>query len=106
MGRVKPGDRWPCSASRLPQHRTLPPSCPASASRLNLGYVSRLQIPLPEKEEQSHIARILATVQGKLNAEEARRRSLEVLFESALQNLTTGALRVGDVPLAEPAWSH
>jgi len=56
-------------------------------------------MPLPPLSEQRAIARVLRTVDKKLQAEEARKQALEALFKSLLNNLMTGKIRVKDVVL-------
>lgn len=51
-------------------------------------------IPLPPLEEQREIARILQTVDRKIEAEENRKRALETLFKTLLRHLMTAELRV------------
>jgi len=51
-------------------------------------------MPLPPLSEQRAIARVLRTVDKKLQAEEARKQALEALFKSLLNNLMTGKIRV------------
>jgi type I restriction enzyme S subunit len=60
-------------------------------------YVSQLKtlpIPLPPLDEQREIARILQTVDRKIEAEEARRQALETLFKSLLHHLMTAKIRL------------
>ena len=47
--------------------------------------------------EQREIARILQTVDRKIEVEERRKRALEVLFQSLLHQLMTGQLRVNQI---------
>ena len=51
-------------------------------------------IPLPPLEEQHEIARILQTVDRKIEAEEARKEALNDLFRSLLHYLMTAKMRV------------
>lgn len=53
-------------------------------------------LPLPDIKEQQLIAQAISAVDRKIAAEENRKRSLEVLFESLLHHLMTGKLRVKD----------
>lgn len=58
-------------------------------------------VPLPPLPEQCEIARILRTVDKKLQAEETRKQALEVLFKTLLHNLMTGRIRVKGLALPE-----
>jgi len=51
-------------------------------------------IPLPPLSEQKEIARILQTVDRKIEAEEARKEALDDLFRSLLHYLMTAKMRV------------
>jgi len=66
---------------------------------LNLSEIRNALIPLPPLSEQRAIARVLRTVDKKLQAEEARKQALEALFKTLLNNLMTGKIRVKDVVL-------
>jgi len=67
--------------------------------RVQVQELLRISIPLPPLPEQRAIARVLRTVDKKLQAEEARKQALEALFKSLLNNLMTGKIRVKDVVL-------
>ncbi len=60
-----------------------------SKSQLN-GY----KVPSPPIDEQHQIAHILQTADAKIAAEQDRRAALQALFNSLLQELMTGKLRV------------
>ena len=66
---------------------------------LNLSEIRNALMPLPPLSEQRAIARVLRTVDKKLQAEEARKQALEALFKTLLNNLMTGKIRVKDVVL-------
>jgi len=66
---------------------------------LNLSEIRNALIPLPPLSEQRAIARVLRTVDKKLQAEEARKQALEELFKTLLHNLMTGKIRAKDVVL-------
>lgn len=68
---------------------------------INIPLLSSLIIPLPPLSEQHEIARILGTVNKKIQAEELRKQALDVLFKTLLHNLMTGKLRVKDLILPE-----
>src|SRR5690606_33536949 len=57
------------------------------------------KLPLPPLPEQREIARLLATVDRKIQAEEERMQALDVLFKTLLYQLMTGSLRVKDLPV-------
>ncbi len=63
-----------------------------SASRLK-----RFLLPLPPLHIQQQIAEILKTVDDKIQAEENKKKALESLFKSMLNNLMTGRIRVDRV---------
>ncbi|NSW84552.1 MAG: restriction endonuclease subunit S [Syntrophothermus sp.] len=69
--------------------------------RLPKTMVRGLAVSLPPLSEQRKIARILQTVDKKLQAEEVRKQALEVLLKSLLHNLMTGKVRVNDFSLPE-----
>lgn len=66
---------------------------------LSQSRLSSFPIPFPSLSEQRTIARVLRTVDKKLQAEEARKQALEALFKTLLNNLMTGKIRVKDVVL-------
>ncbi len=70
----------------------------AKGGRLKLGInipiLTSLHIPLPLLPEQREIARILQTVDRKIEAEEARKEMLDDLFRSLLHHLVTAKIRL------------
>ena len=62
-------------------------------TNLSATLLKKVPILLPGLEEQRTIARILATVDAKIAAEEGRRGALEALFHSLLHHLMTGKIR-------------
>jgi len=64
-------------------------------------HIRRTKVFFPTLSEQHRIAAILAEVDHKVEAEENRRQTLEVLFKTLLHNLMIGKVRVHDVELAE-----
>lgn len=66
---------------------------------LSQSRLSSFPIPFPSLSEQRTIARVLRTVDKKLQAEEARKQALEELFKTLLHNLMTGKIRAKDVVL-------
>jgi len=68
-----------------------------SQSNISANKLKQLEIALPSIPEQREIARILQAVDRKIEAEERRKRALEVLFQSLLHQLMTGQLRVNQI---------
>jgi len=58
-------------------------------------------IPLPPLSEQREIARILNTVDKKIELEERRKATLKELFKTMLHKLMTGEIRVRDVEFTD-----
>jgi len=56
--------------------------------------LSQALVPLPPLDEQREIARILQTVDRKIEAEEARKEALDDLFRSLLHHLMTAKIRL------------
>jgi len=56
--------------------------------------LSNAIVPLPPLSEQREIARILQTVDRKIEAEENRKAALDALFKTLLHHLMTGKIRV------------
>ena len=54
-------------------------------------------LPLPPLSEQQKIAEILSAVDEKIEAEENKKKSLEDLFKTLLNNLMTGKIRVNNL---------
>ncbi|NAS89255.1 hypothetical protein C4E24_05895 [ANME-1 cluster archaeon AG-394-G21] len=65
--------------------------------RLPRHVVENLIIPLPPIPIQQKIASILSAVDKKIEVEQTKRQSLDVLFKSLLHNLMTGKLRVTEL---------
>jgi type I restriction enzyme S subunit len=61
----------------------------SSIPQLTRPKIAGYSIPLPPLPEQQEIARILQTVDRKLEAEEARKQALEALFKRLLHDLMT-----------------
>jgi type I restriction enzyme S subunit len=53
-----------------------------------------IKIPLPPLDEQQKIANILTTIDKKIQAEEKKKKALQNLFKTLLQQLMTGKIRV------------
>ncbi|MCL6613537.1 MAG: restriction endonuclease subunit S [Firmicutes bacterium] len=67
---------------------------PGPLPSINAMRIKNQGFPLPPLPEQREIARILETVDKKLQAEEARKQALETLFKTLLHHLMTGKVRV------------
>jgi len=61
---------------------------------INIPILTTLNVPLPPLDEQREIARILQTVNRKIEAEENRKRALEGLFKTLLHHLMTAKVRM------------
>lgn len=61
----------------------------------NLSFIRSFKIPLPTLSIQQKIADILSAVDEKIQAEENKKKVLENLFKTLLNNLMTGRIRVG-----------
>jgi type I restriction enzyme S subunit len=59
--------------------------------------VKNQKIPLPPLPIQQKIAEILSAVDEKIEAEENKKKSLEDLFKTLLNNLMTGKIRVNNL---------
>ncbi len=59
-----------------------------------------LSIPLPSLAEQEHITHALSAVDQKSIVEQKRKQTLQILFNTLLQNLMTGKVRVNDLDLS------
>jgi type I restriction enzyme S subunit len=69
-------------------------STKTSQPKLALTRIRQIHLPLPSLDEQREIARILQTVDRKIEAEEARKEALEELFRSLLHHLMTAKVRL------------
>jgi len=65
-----------------------------SASKLKLFWIA-----LPSRPFQQKIANILTSFDKKIEAEENKKKALEVLFETLLNNLMTGKIRVHNLDI-------
>jgi len=63
--------------------------------------IERFRIPLPPLPEQKRIAFILSAIDSRIEAEEAKKKALDELFNSMLHNLMTGKIRVKGLTLKE-----
>jgi type I restriction enzyme S subunit len=59
--------------------------------------LKKIPLRVPTYPTQQKIATILSTVDKKIGAEEAKKKSLDELFKSLLHNLMTGKLRVTEL---------
>jgi type I restriction enzyme S subunit len=63
--------------------------------------LQKMPVPLPPLSEQREIARILQTVDRRIQAEEAYARALGELFKTLLRELMTGRIRVTSLAAEE-----
>ena len=63
-------------------------------TNINQGNLKAIPIPVPPLDEQREIARILQTVDRKIEVEENRKQALDDLFKTLLHNLMTAKIRV------------
>ena len=68
--------------------------------RLPKDALANLKIPIPSLEEQQQIAKILSSIEIKIEVEENRRVSLEQLFKSLLSNLMSAKIRVNSLKVS------
>jgi len=68
---------------------------------LNKTNFGNIPIPLPPLSEQREIARILQTVDRKIEAEERRKTALDALFKTLLHHLTTAKVRLQQAFIAQ-----
>jgi type I restriction enzyme, S subunit len=61
--------------------------------------LKRLQIPLPDIDEQREIADIVQAVDRKIDIHESKKRSLQDLFKTTLHKLMTAQIRVNDLDI-------
>jgi type I restriction enzyme S subunit len=71
----------------------------ANQKNLNSDIIKAIKCPIPSPAEQSAICRCLDTLNSSLLNLERRRVVLESLFQSSLQNLMSGSIRVTDLLL-------
>jgi len=69
-------------------------------SSINQGRLKSLSIPLPPLLIQRKIAEILSVVDKKIKAEENKKKVLEELFKTLLNNLMTAKIRVNHLEIA------
>jgi len=81
---------------RLPSVRELmvSKSGKVAITNINQGNLKAIPIPVPPLDEQHEIARVLQTVDRKIEAEENRKQALDDLFKTLLHNLMTAKIRV------------
>jgi type I restriction enzyme S subunit len=71
----------------------------ANQKNLNSDIIKAIKCPIPSPAEQSAICRYLDTLNSSLFNLERKRVALESLFQSSLQNLMSGSIRVTDLLL-------
>jgi type I restriction enzyme S subunit len=67
----------------------------------NVGSFKRLLVPLPPNDEQNEIAEVVKSLEQRIIVAEQKVDALQALFSSTLQQLMTGALRVGAIDCPE-----
>lgn len=72
-------------------------SAGTSQKYVPLGLLRDFPIPLPNDAEQQEIARMLSSMDKKLELEENRKLALQTLFRTMLHHLMTGKVRVKDM---------
>ena len=74
-------------------------NCPTimTFKEINKSKLQEFKIPLPPLPVQQKIAEILSAVDKKIEAEENKKKSLEDLFKTLLNNLMTGKIRVNNL---------
>ena len=63
-------------------------------TNINQGNLKAIPIPVPPLNEQHEIARVLQTVDRKIEAEENRKQALDDLFKTLLHNLMMAKIRL------------
>ena len=66
---------------------------------INQQTIKNLPCPLPQLHEQQKIVNILSTIDGKIEAEENKKNSLDALFKTLLSLLMTGKMRVNNLEI-------
>ena len=66
----------------------------ATTKYLTASMIKNLGLSLPSLEEQQRISNAVGAVDCKIIAEEQRKSALEALFQSTLQQLMTGQIRL------------
>src|SRR5205823_279244 len=76
------------------------PGTVTTIAHLPAAQLKQLRLPLPPREEQDVITRILLRADQKIDMEMRRKQALEVVFASLLHHLMTGKVRVGGLEAA------
>jgi len=74
-------------------------SAGVSVPTLNRNLVHEAMIAVPERHEQAEIAKILQTVDRKIDIHQSKKRSLQDLFKRMLHDLMTAQIRVNDLEI-------
>ena len=79
----------------------------AQSTRAYVGILqqARLFLPMPPIEQQRQIADQISAVDRKVQSEKSKLNTIELLFNSLLQHLMTGKVRVHDRHLADATGS-
>ena len=68
-----------------------------SVPTLNRNFVHAALLPVPPLPIQQQIAYMLTAVDRRIEAQENKKKALEELFKTLLNNLTTGKIRVNQL---------
>ena len=66
----------------------------ANQKNLSATLIKTIKIPIPPLPEQQQIADILVSVDKNIEANENKKKALDTIFQTLLQNLMTGKIRV------------
>jgi type I restriction enzyme S subunit len=70
-----------------------------SVPTLNRNFIHSALLPLPPHPIQEKIVEILTSIQDKIEVEENKKKALEELFKTLLNQLMTGKIRVNDLEI-------
>lgn len=68
-------------------------------TNINQGMLGRARMPVPSLAAQRQVADMLSAVDEKMEAEEKKRKALEELFKTLLNDLMTARIRVSDLEI-------
>ena len=81
----------------MPIAKTLVSGSTPSRQRVDPTSFYDLNVPLPSLDEQKNIASMLSVIDSKIGAEENKKKALEELFNSMLEDLMTAKIRVNNL---------
>jgi type I restriction enzyme S subunit len=79
-------------------YRTSAKATTGNFPKIDQGTIERTAITLPPMAEQVRIVEAARRIDAKIKAESSRKMALDALFQTLLDNLMTGKVRVHDVP--------